>query len=144
MHGEQTIQYKQLYIRFPKSAAHRDNSREWGRLKAKLGPLLTLGYSGKCIRQRASLRGNDGRGVQRHQRHSYTPRGLYRGTSLIRNIPPLGPYSRTMSRALWWSWGRGAVSYERGTPVRQRASLHGNDGLGVQRHQRHSHTPRGL
>ena len=27
----------------------------------------------------------------------------YRGTSLIRNCPPLGPYSRTMPRALWWS-----------------------------------------
>jgi hypothetical protein len=30
--------------------------------------------------------------------------------------PPLGPYSRPMHRALWWSWG-GAVVYERGTPV---------------------------
>jgi len=28
---------------------------------------------------------------------------LYRGTSLIRNSAPLGPYSRTMPRALWWS-----------------------------------------
>ena len=27
----------------------------------------------------------------------------HRGTSLMRNSPPLGPYSRTMSRALWWS-----------------------------------------
>ena len=27
----------------------------------------------------------------------------YRGTSLIRNRYPLGPYSRTMPRALWWS-----------------------------------------
>jgi len=43
--------------------------------------------------------------------------GEYRGTSLIRNSAPLGPYSRTMSRALWSSWGDGAVSYERGTPV---------------------------
>ena len=31
--------------------------------------------------------------------------GVYRGTSLIRNRPPLGPYSRTMPRALWWSYG---------------------------------------
>ena len=30
---------------------------------------------------------------------------------------PLGPYSRNMPRALWWSYGGGAVSYERGTPV---------------------------
>jgi len=29
----------------------------------------------------------------------------YRGTSLMRNCPPLGPYSRTMPRALRWSWG---------------------------------------
>ena len=31
--------------------------------------------------------------------------------------PPIGPYSRPMPRALWWSSGGGAVSYERGTPV---------------------------
>ena len=37
----------------------------------------------------------------------------YRGTSLIRNNPLLGPYSRLMPRALWWGGG----SYERGTPV---------------------------
>jgi len=33
--------------------------------------------------------------VQRAQRH------LCRGTSLIRNRPPVGPYSRPMHRALW-------------------------------------------
>ena len=27
----------------------------------------------------------------------------YRGTSLIRNSVPLGPYSRNVPRALWWS-----------------------------------------
>jgi len=27
---------------------------------------------------------------------------LYRGTLLTRNSTPLGPYSRTMHRALWW------------------------------------------
>jgi len=31
----------------------------------------------------------------------------YRGTSLTRNSAPLGPYSRTMPRALWWSEGGG-------------------------------------
>ena len=30
---------------------------------------------------------------------------VYRGTSLIRNRHPVGPYSRTMPRLLWWSWG---------------------------------------
>ena len=30
-----------------------------------------------------------------------------RGTSLIRNSEPLGPYSRTMRRALWWPPGEG-------------------------------------
>ena len=29
----------------------------------------------------------------------------YRGTSLIRNSPPLGPYSMPVPRALWWSQG---------------------------------------
>ena len=27
----------------------------------------------------------------------------YRGTSLIRNTPRLGPYSRTIPRVIWWS-----------------------------------------
>ena len=31
----------------------------------------------------------------------------YRGTSLIRNSAPLGPYSRTIPRVLWWSQGGG-------------------------------------
>jgi hypothetical protein len=33
----------------------------------------------------------------------------YRGTSLIRNNLPLGPYSRPMPRALRWSAGGGGV-----------------------------------
>ena len=33
-------------------------------------------------------------------------RHRYRGTSHIRNSAPIGPYSRTMPRALWWPlWG---------------------------------------
>ena len=44
-------------------------------------------------------------------------RQIYRCTSLIRNTHLLGPYSRTMPRAPWWSWGGGGVSYERGTTV---------------------------
>jgi len=32
----------------------------------------------------------------------------YRGNSLIRNNPSIGPYSRTMPRALCWSLGGGA------------------------------------
>jgi len=42
---------------------------------------------------------------------------LYTGTSLMRNRTPLGPYSGTMPRTLWWSLGGGALFYERGTPV---------------------------
>ena len=34
----------------------------------------------------------------------------YRGTSSIRNRAPVGPYSRAMPRALWWSWGGGSRS----------------------------------
>ena len=30
-----------------------------------------------------------------------------RVTSLIRNRPTLGPYSRTIPRTPWWSWGGG-------------------------------------
>ncbi|KAJ1473209.1 hypothetical protein T484DRAFT_3365307 [Baffinella frigidus] len=44
--------------------------------------------------------------------YMYAPRksttaGPYRGTSLMRNRLPVGPYSRTMPRVLWWSWGGG-------------------------------------
>ena len=28
---------------------------------------------------------------------------MYTGISLIRNLLPLGPYSRPVARALWWS-----------------------------------------
>ena len=38
---------------------------------------------------------------------------VYGKTSIIRNRHPLGPYRRTMPRIL----GRGAISYERGSPV---------------------------
>ena len=31
----------------------------------------------------------------------------YRGTSLIRNNPPVGPYRSPMLKAIWWSWGVG-------------------------------------
>ena len=41
----------------------------------------------------------------------------YRGTSLIRNRRPPGPCSSPMRRALRWSCGGGAVSYERGNPA---------------------------
>ena len=33
----------------------------------------------------------------------------YRGTSVIRNSAPLGPFSRIMPRALWWSYGGGGI-----------------------------------
>ena len=46
-------------------------------------------------------------------RDSISGVGTYRGTSLIRNSAPLGPYSRTMPRAL----GVSALSYERNIPV---------------------------
>jgi len=49
-------------------------------------------------------------------RENYPP-DTYRGTWLIRNRHPVGPYSRTMPGLLWWSWGGGAVSYDRGTPA---------------------------
>jgi len=43
----------------------------------------------------------------------------YRGTSLIRNSAPLGPYSRTMPlEGTLEALAGGPVSYERGTPVR--------------------------
>ena len=32
---------------------------------------------------------------------------VYRGTSLIRITPLIGPYSRTIPRVLWWSQGGG-------------------------------------
>ena len=44
---------------------------------------------------------------------------LYRGTSRIRNSPPIGLYKINMPRALCWSLGVSPVSYERGTPVCQ-------------------------
>ena len=42
------------------------------------------------------------------------------GFSLIRNDPPVGLYSTTIPRALWWPSGEGAISSERGTPLKGR------------------------
>ena len=33
------------------------------------------------------------------------PSRVYRGTSLVTNTPPAGPYGNSMPRVLWWSWG---------------------------------------
>ena len=58
---------------------------------------------------------------------SILPEGLgYRGTSLIRNSAPVGPYSRTMPRALWWFQGGAGSSYKRGTPVGGRWVIEGS------------------
>ena len=46
-------------------------------------------------------------GSQEPGNASWQVSALYRGTSLIRNGLPLGPYSRTRPRALWWSQGGG-------------------------------------
>ena len=37
----------------------------------------------------------------------YSPTLPYKAISLIRNHPPLGPYSSMMPRALWWPWSPG-------------------------------------
>ena len=49
--------------------------------------------------------------------------GGYGGTSLIRNSPPLGPYSRTKSRALWWSKG-GALFLMSEVPLPMQIPIH--------------------
>ena len=62
-----------------------------------------------------SLPGIDGvGGSQVFLRPFYTAllhfnRVAYRGTSLIRTPPPLGPYDTLMPRALWWSQTREGV-----------------------------------
>ena len=62
-------------------------------------------------------------GVAPHTALARISRELYRGTSLIRKIPPVGPYSGPMPRNLSLCLGtygdpmRVGVSHERGTPV---------------------------
>ena len=41
--------------------------------------------------------------LARRSGHPRLLRSMYRGTSLIRNTPLLGPYRRTIPRVLWWS-----------------------------------------
>ena len=61
---------------------------------------------------------------------------MYRGTSLIRNTPPAGPYSSPKPRDLWRSWGV-CVSYERGTPVDPlRDSFHSGERMTTVRDRR--------
>ena len=45
--------------------------------------------------------------------------GVYSGTSLIRKRLPLGPYGRSMRRALAWSLGGGCVSVQERYPCNQ-------------------------
>jgi len=47
------------------------------------------------------------------------PQGSYglQGYIAHKKQPPPRTYIRTMSRAIWWPYGGGGVSYERGTPV---------------------------
>jgi len=61
---------------------------------------------------------------------AHRPGTAYRGTSLIRNSPPLGPYSRTMSRVLWRSWGGGG-SYERRSALRSCSQTRKREGLNL-------------
>ena len=66
-----------------------------------------------------------GRGDRRRQ-HPLLPNVIYRITSLIRNSALLGLYSRTVPRALWWSWGEGLFRMsERGNP----GADHGSAGM---------------
>ena len=66
----------------------------------------------------ASPTGAIWRVIQKSMSLKYEPNSTpYRGTSLIKNCPLLGPYSRPVPRALWWSWGGVAISYESGTPA---------------------------
>ena len=46
--------------------------------------------------------------------HTLHPTGLTRSQE---TAFPLGPHSRLTPRALWWSLGGGAISYERSTPA---------------------------
>ena len=52
----------------------------------------------------------------------FTLLSQHRGTSLIRNCHPVGPYSRTLPRLLWPFYRGGSFLYERGTPVQTVAS----------------------
>ena len=67
-----------------------------------------------CVRVR--VRDRERRGGKAVHTTALERRGnTYRGTSLNRNSASLGPYSRNMPRAMV-VLGRGAVSYELGTP----------------------------
>ena len=81
--GVRQVSFPQIVSGFPlKSAAHRDKSREWGRLKAKVEPLLTLGNS--------EFRGGEGQGRGRanmaHIRQSRPD------SSLVFQVKVLNPF----------------------------------------------------
>ena len=59
--------------------------------------LQVLGAGAGCARASSSMPPTS----------SASPPGNYTRTSLIRNSAPLGPYSRTMPRALWDALGGG-------------------------------------
>ena len=81
------------------------------RLKAILEiPLTEVSDSGKALRGLQVTQKNQPPGVPgsvaKVRKYGSKPAALQSentwGTSLTRNSNPLGPYSRTMPRALWW------------------------------------------
>jgi len=70
----------------------------------------------------------------------------YRGTSLIRNIAPLGPFSRNMPRAIWWSQGGGLflmreVPLYRGSPSCRKPKSEVDHEASLQGYLAHKKTP---
>ena len=63
-----------------------------------------LGFRGLAMAGEKRALGFVGFPCHRSYSWAHTP---YRGTSLIRNPAPPGPYGRAVTRVLWWSQGEG-------------------------------------
>jgi hypothetical protein len=62
--------------------------------------------------------------LYQHRHHAHQLVLHYRGTLLIGNGPPVGPYSTTIPRALWWPWGKSRfLSWRYPCKVQQCATL---------------------
>jgi len=83
-----------LKINFLKKITRRPHGRQHRR---DIGGFLPIRYRGHSKLRTLT--------AQRSYTRLRSIGPLYRGTSLIRKTPLLGPYRRTIPRVLWWSWG---------------------------------------
>ena len=92
----------------PYPSYSRANSYPWSPFSPEAGPSRIRSSQAVCDVSRGA-QGSDDSAASAAVAKDYLAWKQSKGTSLIRNSPPLGPYCGTLHIALWWPWGRGLL-----------------------------------